>query len=121
MNTESTLIPLEEFVKSALTDIARGVQGAADPVNALGGEVNPAPYGENRDLATSGVCRAVGGDVMTFVSFDVAVTAVRAGDRDSGIRVAFAGIEAGIGENNKKSFESASRISFKIPIRLPRK
>ncbi len=115
------LVQLEEFVRTAIVQIMRAVDSAGVEVKSLGGEISPRPYGENKELAVAGIARAVGGGAMSFIDFDVAVTATRGGDRDAGIGVVFAGVKAGIGEKNSKSHQTVSRISFKIPVRFPRK
>jgi len=72
---ETNPVPLEEFVKSAITQIMRAVSDSRDEVKKLGGELNPRPHGEDKDLATSGVTRASGRGVLSYIEFDVAVTA----------------------------------------------
>ena len=121
MSKKDTPVQLEEFVRTAIVQIMRAVDGASGEIKPLGGEINPRPYGEDKDLAAAGVSRAVGGGALTFIEFDVAVTATRSGDRNSGIGVVFAGINAGIGEKNTRGDQTVSRITFKVPVRLPRK
>lgn len=121
MTTDTNPVQLEDFVRNAIVQIIRAVDAASTDVKSLGGEINPRPQGEDRDLAAAGVSRAVGGGALTFIDFDVAVTATRSGDRNSGIGVVFAGINAGIGEKNTRGDQTVSRISFKVPVRLPRR
>jgi hypothetical protein len=121
MSKNNIPVQLEDFVHTAIVQIMRAVDGASTEVKTFGGEINPRPSGEDRDLAAARISRAVGGGSLTFIDFDIAVTATRGGGRDSGIGVLFAGIKAGISEKNSHAHETVSRISFKVPVRFPRK
>jgi hypothetical protein len=52
---ETTPIPLEEFVQSAILQIMRAVNNSREEVKKIGGEINPTPDGENKELLTAGM------------------------------------------------------------------
>jgi hypothetical protein len=118
MNQET--IQLQEFVQSALVQIMRAVSDAGPEIEKLGGKINPAPYGEGKELAQAGVARVTGGGSMGFVEFDIAVTATKGQERESKVGVLFAAVGAGMKEKNDLGNQTVSRISFRLPVKFPR-
>lgn len=112
-------VQLEEFISNAVVQIMRALSKASPEVNALGGELNPRPSGNDKDLVQAGITRAVGGGALSFIEFDVAVTATKGSGRESGVGVVFAAIGAGTKEKNNADSETVSRISFRLPVRFP--
>jgi hypothetical protein len=111
-------IPLEEFVQSAVIQIMRAVKNSREEVKKLGGEINPHPDGDNKELIAAGMVRARGGGLMSYIEFDIAVTATKGQTRKSGVGVLFVSVGAGIEEKNDKNSETVSRISFRVPVRF---
>ncbi|HZF01626.1 MAG TPA: hypothetical protein VE344_06995 [Methylomirabilota bacterium] len=116
---ENNPVPLEEFIQGAITQIIRAISKSREEVKNLGGEINPRPYGENKELAAAGIARAVGGGSMSYIEFDIAVTATRGQSRESGIGVLLAAVGAGVKEKNERGNETVSRISFRVPVNFP--
>jgi len=116
---ETPTVPLENFIQSAIIQIVRAVSNVRNEVKPLGAKINPHPYGEDRDLAAAGVSRAVGGGSLTYIEFDIAVTATKGQGRESGIGVMFAALGAGAKDKRERSDQTVSRISFKVPVRFP--
>lgn len=112
-------VPLEEFVSNSITQIMRAISNASPEVHSLGGDLNPRPYGEGKELAQAGVARAVGGGSLSSIEFDIAVTATRESGRESGVGVVFAAIGAGMKEKSRVDSQTVSRISFRLPVRFP--
>jgi hypothetical protein len=112
-------VQLEEFVSNAVTQIMRALAKAGPEVRALKGELNPRPYGGGSELAQAGVTRAVGGGALSYIDFDIAVTATKGSGRESGVGVVFAAIGAGVKEKNASDRQTVSRISFRLPVRFP--
>lgn len=117
---ETNPVPLDEFVRSAITQIMRAVSSSRSDVKKLGGELNPRPRGEDKDLAASGVTRARGRGSLSYIEFDVAVTATGGQSRESGIGVGvLAGLKAGIKQKSESNNQTVSRISFRLPVCFP--
>jgi hypothetical protein len=112
-------VQLEEFVSTAITQIVRAIAKTGPEVRSLGGDLNPRPYGEGKELAQAGIARAVGGGSMSYIEFDVAVTATKGSGKESGVGVVFAAIGAGMKEKNTSDSQTVSRISFRLPVRFP--
>jgi len=114
-------VQLEEFVQNAIEQIMRAVAKAGKEVRAIDGEINPRPQGEGKELVQAGIVRAFGGGggSLSFIEFDIAVTATKEEGRESGVGVLFAAIGAGMKEKRQAGDETVSRISFKIPVMFP--
>ena len=110
---------LKDFVKEAIVQICSAIKEAGDDVTTLGGKVNPMPYGEGRELSQAQFIRCQGNGLMSFLEFDIAVTATHQEGKKAGIGVLFASIGGSIQEDRKKSAETVSRLSFKVPISFP--
>jgi len=117
--TNQDVVELEDFVREAILQVARAVHGAAGEVKKMGGAINPRPYGENKDIAGVNVIRTRGNHMISFLEFDVAVTAIRKQGVKSGIGVVFAAINAGLSGDREKEDNTVSRVSFRVPIVLP--
>jgi hypothetical protein len=112
-------IQLEDFVSNAILQIARAISKTSPEVHSLGGELNPRPFGEGKELAQVGIARAVGGGCLSFIEFDIAVTATKGKGRKSGVGVVLAAFGAGMEEKVRSDSQTVSRISFRLPIRFP--
>ena len=117
---ETNPIPLEEFVQSAITQIMRAVSASRDEVRKVGGELNPRPRGEDKDLAASGVTRARGRGSLSYIEFDIAVTAAKGQSRDSGVGVkVLSALSADFKKKTENNNQTVSRISFRLPVCFP--
>jgi hypothetical protein len=110
---------LDEFVKRTIVEIVKGVADASKDLKDHGAVTNPPPTGEDSDLAQAGVVRVRGGGAITFIDFDVEVSASSGQDRSSGISVIFAGIGAGFKEENRGGSTVSNRVRFRVPVKLP--
>jgi hypothetical protein len=110
---------LDEFIRKTIVEITKGVADASKEIQALGGETNPRPYGEGAELAQAGVVRARGSGSITYIDFDVEVTASSGQKRAAGIKVLFAGIGPRLEEENQRGAQRCNRVQFRVPITLP--
>jgi hypothetical protein len=110
---------LKDFVKEAIVQICAAIKEAGEDVQPLGAKVNPTPYGEGTELSQAQFIRCAGNALMSFLDFDVAVTATHQEGKKAGIGVLFASIGGSVQEDRKKTAETVSRLSFKIPISYP--
>lgn len=111
---------LKDFVKEAIVQICTAIKEAGEEIKPLGARMNPTPYGEGRELAQAQYIRcAAGNGLMSFVDFDVAVTAINHEGKKAGIGVLFATIGGNMQEDRHKKAETISRLSFKVPISFP--
>jgi hypothetical protein len=102
---------LVTFVKETLCQILAGVKAAHE--TELGSNINAATgnftnFGQLIDAGNFGV--------FTRVDFDVAVTGEVVGKGEASIKVFSLG---GIGGGGERRAETASRVSFTVPLRLP--
>ena len=110
---------LDEFIKTTLVQIARGVHDAQQSVRDLGGIVNPATLGTSQ---ISGAYFATVNDMhhVFLVDFDVAVEVSESTgtNAEAGLSVAsFA--KLGAGGKSATSNSTSNRIAFKVPLALP--
>jgi hypothetical protein len=110
---------LKDFVKEAIVQICGAVKEAGEEVKTMGAKVNPRPCGEGRELSQAQLIRTRGDSLMSFLDFDVAVTATHQEGKKAGIGVLFASIGGSMQEDRKKTAETISRLSFRIPISYP--
>jgi hypothetical protein len=95
---------LEQFVADSLAQIVQGVHKAQKAIEGTGAKINPADAARSPD---------------EFVEFDVAVTAAEEKATGGKINVltAVVGLNAR-GESNASN-TTASRIKFKVLVKLP--
>jgi len=110
---------LDDFIKTTLIQIARGVHDAQKSVSDLGGIVNPATLGTSQ---TSSAYFATVNDMhhVFLVDFDVAVEVSQSTgtNAEAGLSVAsFA--KLGAGGKSANSNSTSNRIAFKVPLALP--
>lgn len=109
---------LEEFVAESLTQIVNGIVKAQAGVSDTPALINPhmrSTSGEH----TIGEAEGRGGQPVSYVAFDVAVTTTKATGTKSGIGILVGSIGLGSQGKTDKSKGSESRIQFKIPVLLP--
>lgn len=98
---------LQEFVRTTLVQLMKGVQEALDETATLAGAaVNPRGTRAQSTEATE-------------VRFDVAVTVTSSTDGSGKAHLAIAGIEIGGGGAKHSHNEAVSRIQFGVPVSLP--
>jgi hypothetical protein len=108
---------LSEFVTATLTQVIEGTKNAQQLTKELGGSVNPkieTAKQHGKVEYTPGLER------VTFVSFDVALTAVEESEKSGGIGVVAGSIGLGGRKGSSESETSVSRVQFEVPITLPR-
>src|SRR6266513_971279 len=113
---------LEEFVSSALTQIARGISKAQSDAANTGAWINPAG---RMVSAEPGGTIEVDENILSRldnVQFDVAVTASdeQRADAKAGLKIA---VLAGLGASGSVSYQNAavSRVQFRVPVVWPSK
>jgi len=100
---------LSKFVESSLIEIVKGVNAASEEVNKLGGAVvvDSFAYTESHSQ-------------YQIVEFDVAVFAENSGENPEGFAVSILGNSfSKVGETEAYKEQNHTRLSFKVPIRLP--
>jgi len=106
---------LEDFIKTALTEIVAGVAAARTEIQKHGGSAGSSPaYGDVKGIKTDN-----NGRQIQIVGFDIALADASATDTKGGIGV-FLGT-AGLGSQGASHGESSStsRIKFSVPLVLP--
>src|SRR5262245_35664229 len=111
---------LEDFVATALTQIARGIQKAQAEAADTGAWINPIAAGYPEPKLGPGIEVADRiFSVIHNVEFDVALTATdrKEGDVKGGIKV----FAAELGGSGKLASEDStvSRLQFKVPVAWP--
>ena len=112
---------LKDFVRdtlNALIDGVREVQGTAAEKGKF--VVPDAGRGVRADSKPhSGITVLNTGDLITFVEFDVALTASDSKQTKGGIGVLFGAVNLGSQGQSDSGTASLSRIKFQIPLVLP--
>ncbi|MGB5856692.1 MAG: hypothetical protein WBH20_15710 [Oceanisphaera sp.] len=102
---------LDEFVKSALVQVAKGVHEASEDVSALGGAVNP--------LITKSFQGFTEADA-TDIKFDVALIVSESLTGEAGAKISVASFFRANGSvKDTDSYQQTSRVQFSVPLRLP--
>lgn len=104
-------VTLEEFVKTTLCQITKGVNEAQKTLvsssennQIIGAKINPRlPYNYSDSESNQ------------LVEFDIAVTCESSDNNNMQINIAYV-IGLGAGKNKKESENSHTRIKFKVPI-----
>lgn len=108
-----SVVNLDEFVRSTLVQIVKGVVEAQDAVRELSGYVNPAPRVHREAETTDGL-------PITSIAFDIGLVASQSQGTDAGVVVSVASLlRLNAGGKSANADEAAHRISFSIPIALP--
>jgi hypothetical protein len=110
---------LAEFVTLSIQQVIKGVAGADKTAVENHARINPAIAPVDRNHVKS-VSHLAGGDILTMVSFDVAVTTVEESGKKGGIGIFVGSIGIGAQGHREAASQSASRIQFTVPIVLPR-
>ncbi len=117
---------LEEFTETTLTQIISGVKKAQKTTMLKEKHISEADVINpqvmyNADSAPQGKYYiTMGGDLVHFVDFDVAVTTDSSTDTKGGlsIKIASIGVEGGKGVTDRDTV--ISRIKFQVPVILPK-
>ncbi len=110
---------VQEFIKTAITEIVAGVAEARESTAEYGAIVgSDRPYGYLKDnkVMTDGE-----GRLITLVEFDIALAQADSTDTKGGIGVFLGSV--GLGSQGASHGESSShsRIKFSVPVVLPGK
>lgn len=102
---------LDEFVKSALVQVAKGVHEASEDVSELGGSVNP--------LLIKGLQGFQEADA-TDIKFDVALIVSESLTGEAGAKISVASFFRANGSvKDTDSYQQTSKVQFSVPLRLP--
>lgn len=108
---------LQEFIKTALTEIVAGVADASDQAKDLGGSVGSMElYGhvkENKVLTNES------NKPIAMVDFDIVLAEVSGTDTKGGIGVYLGAVGIGSQGASHGEASSHSRIKFSVPVVLP--
>lgn len=106
---------LEDFIKTALTEIVAGVAAARTEMQKHGGNAGSiASYGDSKGVRTDAEGRQI-----QLVEFDIALADASSTDTKGGIGVFLGAV--GLGSQGASHGESTttSRIKFSVPLVLP--
>ncbi|MFM5258754.1 hypothetical protein ACET9N_11055 [Aeromonas veronii] len=100
---------LEEFVQSAIQQIARGVSNASDDVASLGGRVNPHDHIASRSPR------------LTNIDFDVALVVTESQQSEAGARLSVINVLSLGGKTQGNDvYQQTSRVKFTVAVELPK-
>ncbi|WP_421257751.1 hypothetical protein [Aeromonas sp. 600886] len=102
---------LEEFVQSAIQQIARGVSNASDNVASLGGRVNPHDH-----IASSSRSPR-----LTNIDFDVALVVTESQQSEARARLSVINVLSLGGKTQGNDvYQQTSRVKFTVAVELPK-
>ena len=108
---------LQEFIKTALTEIVSGVAEASDAAASFGGSVGTMKlygYVKENKVVTNAKDLPV-----SMVDFDIALAEVAGTDTKGGIGVYLGAVGLGTQGASHGETSSHSRIKFSVPVVLP--
>lgn len=106
---------LEDFIKTALTEIVAGVSAAKIEMQKHGGNTGSIPaFGDTKGLRTDNSGRQI-----HLVEFDIALADASATDTKGGIGVFLGTVGLGSQGASHGESSSTSRIKFSVPLVLP--
>ncbi|MEL7327503.1 MAG: hypothetical protein AAGK13_18925 [Pseudomonadota bacterium] len=112
---------LDEYIKETLVQVARGVRGAIDEVDSLGGRVNPA----DPDFANTGNMQMsqIGHKrpAKQKVKFDIALQVKETSSSGAEAKTKLAVVSFGGGVKSLDESHMTHRIQFEVPVDLPTK
>lgn len=102
---------LEEFVQSAIQQIARGVSNASEDVASLGGRVNP-----HDPIASSSSSPR-----LTNIDFDVALVVSEGSQLQGEGKVSLIKVfSLGGSAQESNAYQQTSRVKFTVAVELPK-
>jgi hypothetical protein len=112
---------LKDFISETLAQIVAGVVDARARVDSLNSvaRVNPFLDPMADQLAKHGLTLA-SGDAVQFVEFEVTVTTEEASGTKGGVGVFVVPFTVGSSGQSSSAQSGSSRISFLVPLTLPR-
>ena len=113
---------LDEYIKETLVQIAKGVKGASNEVEELGGRVNPAKI--HTDYSNNGLGKISSNDSEVrpdkqTIKFDIALQVKETSDVDASAKAKLAVFSIGGGVKSADESQVAHRVQFEIPVDLP--
>lgn len=106
---------LEDFIKTALTEIVSGVASAKSEIQKHGGNTGSiSMFGD-----TKGVRTDKNGRQIQIVEFDIALAEASGTDTKGGIGVFLGTVGLGSQGASHGESSSTSRIKFSVPLVLP--
>jgi hypothetical protein len=109
---------LEEFVKSTLVEVVRGVTSAQEEMRGSGARVNPHMRAISKEHSI-GQPEGFGGQHVDYMNFDIAVTVQSEQEAKGGGGIKVMGLGVGVDASTGSSTSNVSRISFKVPLMFP--
>lgn len=106
---------LKDFIKTSLVDIITGIKEAQDGIfEVSGAAINPIGDENNKEFKN-----AASDLIHRFVEFDVAVSVSNKVGGKGGASINVVAANIGAQGEALHSHESASRIKFKVAVKLP--
>ena len=110
---------LKDFISQTLVQIAEGVNESGERIKELGGQVNPFLTSDHKEMGRHGILWG-GGQAVHIVAFDVALTVNSGTGTKGGIGVFAGAVNLGSSAESRAENSSVSRVSFTVPLSLPR-
>jgi hypothetical protein len=119
---------LKDFIKEAIKDISEAIVECNDDLEVIGTIVNPKRVSVEKNAKDNllGYMTSPTDNPdpnflrpVHMISFDVSVSTTTKKDGKEGIGVNVAGIKLGKDKSDISSDNTASRLSFSVPIALP--
>lgn len=105
---------LQEFIRTALVSIVRGVESAQTELKESKATINP--EGIRAQLALEQLKES---PATTNVEFEVAVEVKNASEQGGSVGIKVAVFSMGIDGKNNDSASHLSRLKFNVPVHLP--
>lgn len=108
---------LEDFIGQSLIQIMKGVSHAQRELRTVGGCISPTMRRTSPEHSI-GEAEGAGGQPVSFVEFDVAVTATESTNTKGGVGVVVPILTLGVQGQSGHISGTESRIRFKVPVLL---
>jgi hypothetical protein len=105
---------LQEFIRTALVSIVRGVESAQAELKSSKATINP--EGIRAQLALEQLKES---PAFTNVEFEVAVEVKNSSDQGGSAGIKVAVFSMGVSGKNNNSASHLSRLKFNVPVHLP--
>jgi hypothetical protein len=111
---------LDKFIKDALVEIAKGVEGAKSEVEQLGGKVNPeatsvieAIHARRKNLEPTSY------KPEQLIEFDIGLQIIEESNVGGEGKVKVLSFSVGANGSSTDTLKSEHRIKFSVPMQLP--
>lgn len=110
----TSAMELQEFIRSVLVQVVRGVESAQDELKNSKATINP--LGTRAQIALEQNKET---PEFTKVAFEVAVEVRNSGEQSGSLGIQIATFKIGVDGKKTDSESHTSRLSFSVPVHLP--